>query len=807
MANNTIKIVIQAKDDASATLKATADSFKKSMAQISAVGDGMADFGASASKYVTLPLVGAGTAAVHMAGDFEQSLNVLQSVTMATTEQMALMSDQAKALGKDVTLPGISARDAALAMNELAKAGLSVNDTMSAAKGVLSLAKAGQVETAFAAEVTANALNAFSLAGTEASNVADMLAGGANGSSASIQDLALGMQMASAGAATLKMPIGDLISALGLMSNNAIKGSDAGTSLKTFMNSLTPVTERQTNAMEAMNLKFFDAKGRFVGLRDASRQLQEGTKKMTDEQKIYNMEAAFGSDAMRAAMVLSKEGAAGYDKLSAAVGRQGAATELAAAQNRGFNGALDNLKSTVETAMVDIGSTLLPALTRSLKSLAEEVSSATEWFNRLSSGQQDLLIKTVAMVAAIGPAAFAIGKLIKVVVALGIAVRSTTLFILATTRAIVGAIAKTAVWTAQAAVASAAWVKHMAIIAASATVTAAKWTASAAVSSAAWLIHLPKIVAQFAITAVKATVYAADTALAWTLNAIRVSIVWLIHLPKLVAGFVATAAQAVVHAAVTSAAWTAAAAKTSLVWLVTELPKIVLGFITTSASATVHAAVASGAWVAAATRSAVAWVITELPKIVLAFVVTSGAAIVHAAIASAAWVSAAVTASASFSALRLLLATPLVLPAIVIAAALASINQVWQAIQSVRQAISDLNAAKESAANYDKAKASTHKTLLDLSKNGTPAQKERANKLLSQGYADGGFTGRGAANEIAGVVHKGEYVVPKSQVNQSTGVPKQGGVTIQNLTVVGQGDSQSLAKLVVRQIGFKLATA
>lgn len=43
---------------------------------------------------------------------------------------------------------------------------------------------------------------------------------------------------------------------------------------------------------------------------------------------------------------------------------------------------------------------------------------------------------------------------------------------------------------------------------------------------------------------------------------------------------------------------------------------------------------------------------------------------------------------------------------------------------------------------------------------------------LTSGFAGGGYTGRGAVNEVAGVVHRGEYVVPASQVDQSTGEPK-----------------------------------
>lgn len=40
-----------------------------------------------------------------------------------------------------------------------------------------------------------------------------------------------------------------------------------------------------------------------------------------------------------------------------------------------------------------------------------------------------------------------------------------------------------------------------------------------------------------------------------------------------------------------------------------------------------------------------------------------------------------------------------------------------------------------------------------------------------RGFADGGYTGRGGKYEAAGVVHRGEYVIPAKHVNQATGLP------------------------------------
>lgn len=59
------------------------------------------------------------------------------------------------------------------------------------------------------------------------------------------------------------------------------------------------------------------------------------------------------------------------------------------------------------------------------------------------------------------------------------------------------------------------------------------------------------------------------------------------------------------------------------------------------------------------------------------------------------------------------------------------------------------------------------------------------------GFSTGGFTGRGGKYEPAGVVHKGEYVVPKQYVNQSTGLPNISGGTeynIQNINISSEVD-------------------
>jgi minor tail protein len=170
--------------------------------------------------------------AIKQAGDFEQGLSVLQAVTGATNDEMQKIRKTSIALGNDITLPATSAQDAAKAMTELAKAGLSVNDSLAAAKGTLQLATAAETDAANAATIVAGALNAFHLAGDQATMIADQLTAGANASAASITDMAQGFQQAGFMFYATGQKTDDLIASLGLLTNVGLTGSDAGTALK-----------------------------------------------------------------------------------------------------------------------------------------------------------------------------------------------------------------------------------------------------------------------------------------------------------------------------------------------------------------------------------------------------------------------------------------------------------------------------------------------------------------------------------------------------------------------------------------------
>lgn len=835
MASNKINIVISAEDKASKPLRAVADEMDNgtnSSGRFSSALGNVGRVAGIAAAATGAAAVLAAKFAVTSAADYEQSLNIFQSVSGATAEQMKSVAATSRELGKDISLPGVSAKDASLAMVELAKAGLSVNDSLAASKGVLSLAKAGQMETATAAEIAANALMSFGLKGDEATRVADLLAAAANASSSGISDLGMSLSQASAVAAMTKRPVEDVVTQLALMANAGLKGSDAGTSVKSMLMALISPSSTAADAMKSIGFNAYDAGGQLKTTRRIIEDMTKALNGKTDAQKNSLLADIFGSDGIRAAAIVMKDGTAGYDKMRDAVTKQGAAAQLAAAQNAGFNGAVDALKSSLETVAIDLGIKLLPSLTAIVTYLASNVEPA---FNATKSAAK-VLISTVSSAASTVTTVFhsagdrvndlrrifgdtaksvvdfkdqAIGALdqkikegqqgwrdftgwvgehetaIKSVAAvLGVVfgpalVKAAIEASIAGVKIAASGVASGAGWVSGAVASSVAWTVNGAkmivlsaaintMMAIDATKAGASWVAGAVVSSASWVANMAKVSVVSSLTAVKVAVSAADAGWAWAFNGARASFVWVVtELPKIVAGSAVTAFQSSIHAATTSGAWISSAARSSFAWTVLELPKIVGGFLLTSGSAVAHAAVASGAWTASAARSSVAWVVTELPRIITAFVTMSGSAIANAAIASGAWIASAVSSSAAVGALSALVATPMVMPAIAVAAAIASLFLVVDAANKAKAAVAEATAARASLAEQDKKDMAWAYGVI-YSGVASPERKAAAQRVLNniQGHALGTSNAPGGPtliNEMGPEIvnmPKGAQVIP-----------------------------------------------
>jgi TP901 family phage tail tape measure protein len=365
----------------------------------SVVGGMKSSLGAIGPMLAGLGLGAALKASLAEGMDFTTSLNTMGAVSGATTAQLAEVSAAARQLGSDASLPGVSALTAAQAMTELAKGGLNVSQAMEAARGTLQLAGAASVDAATAATIQADALNAFQLGAGEAGRVADMLANVANASSGEVVDFAQGLAQAGAVAHGFNIPIEDTITSLGLFANMGIKGSDAGTLMKSSLLAITDGGKPATEAMNALGLQLYK-NGQFVGYPEMLNQVAAASQRMTEEQFQGASAVLFGSDAMRGAMIAANGGAEAFDGLRESVTRQGGAAAVAEAKTRGLPGAWASFQNTmdnVKLSIYDLVEGPLTTLLNKLTGLPDFVSRNADAFKIAAGVITTLLVPALTL--------------------------------------------------------------------------------------------------------------------------------------------------------------------------------------------------------------------------------------------------------------------------------------------------------------------------------------------------------------------------------------------------------------------------
>ena len=166
---------------------------------------------------------------IRVFADFETSMLRVKAISGATGEEFKSLSDLAKELGSTTAF---TAREAAQAMGFLAQAGFEVGEVHQALPKVLSLAAAGQLDLAQAADITASVLRGFGLEASESGRVADVLAAAASKSNTSVEGMGEAFKFAGPVASAMGVSLEETAAALGVLSNAGLKGSLAGTGLR-----------------------------------------------------------------------------------------------------------------------------------------------------------------------------------------------------------------------------------------------------------------------------------------------------------------------------------------------------------------------------------------------------------------------------------------------------------------------------------------------------------------------------------------------------------------------------------------------
>ncbi|OUB48015.1 phage tail tape measure protein [Bacillus thuringiensis] len=404
--------------------------------------------------------------AVEESMNFEQQMANVKAVSGSTGEEMKKLSELAVNMGETTKYSSVQAGQG---IEELIKAGVSLTDIINGGlEGALNLATAGELELGEAAEIASTALNAFKADHLSVADAANILSGAANASATDVRELKYGLSASSAVAAGAGMTFKDTATTLAVFAQNGLKGSDAGTSLKTMLMRLNPTTKEAYNQMRDLGLitynaqagydflvkngiqptsrsvgdieqalegyvmkiegakkwndkcdttfrelatssaflssKFYDQQGHIQSLENISGTLHESMKDLTDQQRSMALETLFGSDAVRGATILFKEGANGVNSMWDAMSKVTAA-EVAATKIDTLKGRLTLLDSAFSTMKKTIGDALAPVVSVFVAGLQKLVDG----FNSLPGPVQKVIAITGGIVLALTAVATVIG--------------------------------------------------------------------------------------------------------------------------------------------------------------------------------------------------------------------------------------------------------------------------------------------------------------------------------------------------------------------------------------------------------------
>lgn len=365
--------------------------------------------GGMLSKSVTLPLVGVGVAAVKTASDFEAGMSEVKAISGATGSEFDALRDKAIEMGAKTKF---SASDSADAFKYMAMAGWDASQMMDGIAGIMDLAAASGEDLATTSDIVTDALTAFGLQASDSAHFADVLAQASSKSNTNVGLMGETFKYVAPVAGALGYSIEDTAVAIGLMANSGIKGSQAGTALRSTITRLAKPVGEAKDAVEELKISITNADGTMKPLSQTMVELREKFAGLTEEQKAQYAAMLAGQEGMSGLLAIVNASDEDFQKLTDEINNaNGAAEDMASVMMDNTAGAVEQLKGALESAGILIGEKLTPYI----RQLAEWITGLVEKLNSLSEEEQDQIVKFGLIFAAIGPVLLILAKVISVV--------------------------------------------------------------------------------------------------------------------------------------------------------------------------------------------------------------------------------------------------------------------------------------------------------------------------------------------------------------------------------------------------------
>ena len=402
--------------------------------KIEAFGDSVTGVGQKIMP-ASLAVAGLGTAAVKTAADFDESMSKVAAVSGATGDDLDALREKAREMGAKTKF---SASEAADAMNYMAMAGWKTEDMLSGIEGIMNLAAASGEDLAATSDIVTDALTAFGLSAQDSGHFADILAAASSNANTNVSMMGETFKYCAPIAGALGFSAEDTAQAIGLMANAGIKGSQAGTALRTIMNNLTGEIILSGKALGDVTIATTNADGSMRDLSDILADCRGAFSQLSESEQAAAAEALVGKNAMSGFLALMNAGEGDIEKLSSAIDScsdtfvktvdgaiipmsqaleegidwveeyNGVAEQMAAVMQDNLGGQLTILKSQLQELAISFGEMLMPAI----RAIVSKIQVFVDKLNGMSESQRKAILTIGLIVAALGPLLVIIGTLI-----------------------------------------------------------------------------------------------------------------------------------------------------------------------------------------------------------------------------------------------------------------------------------------------------------------------------------------------------------------------------------------------------------
>ena len=315
---------------------------------------------------------GAGIAdTVQTYADFEAAMSEVKAISGATSEEFAQLTEKANQMG---AVTKFTASESAEAFKYMAQAGWDAKEMMDGIEGLMSLAAASGENLGTTSDIVTDALTAFGMSAKESGRFADVMAMAANATNTDVAKMGDTFKYVAPVAGALGYSIEDTAVAIGLMANNGIKASQAGTSLRSLLTNLTHPVGQAEDAINDLGISITNADGSVKPLSQTLQELRSKFSALSEAERAQYAAMLAEQEGMSGLLAIVNASDQDFADLTEQINNSsGAAQEMADIMMDNLSGKFELFTGALDSMKMSLGEKFKPYLMEALDWLTDKV--------------------------------------------------------------------------------------------------------------------------------------------------------------------------------------------------------------------------------------------------------------------------------------------------------------------------------------------------------------------------------------------------------------------------------------------------